>query len=473
MTGSLAAQRVAAEGFPSQSHSRTLRALALVRSGERPRAVFGYPGLVGARIVIDDAIAWHGEAFGNLGELHAMPGTAIDRTVLRRADALVVRTVTRVTAELLEGTPVKFVGTATAGEDHVERSALENRGITVASAPGCNAQAVAEYVVSALAHARRFRTGATPGPVGVVGLGHVGRRTARALRAVGYDVQACDPPLAERRLAKLPIVDPDPALTNMARFERLRSLDELLESSFVLSLHVPLERTGRHPTRHLLDFRVLQRLRHGQLLLNTCRGGVIDDASLEGWLAAGSGHAILDVWEGEPRPRAGLVRQPGGVLLGTPHVAGYSLEGKVAATRMVHEAMCRWLGRAATFDGRSVLGTPGSKVLRCRDPEAAHDWRPWVEAAVPLMEDDAALRAAVGKSDAERGLAFEALRRGYALRRELSAFAIEPHVELDPETHQSLSALGIKVPAEPTAPSRRVWSRSSKSFAAALPVGPR
>jgi erythronate-4-phosphate dehydrogenase len=428
---------------------------------------------VGPKIVIDDAIAWHGEAFGNLGELHAMPGTAIDRAALRRADALVVRTVTRVTAELLEGTPVKFVGTATAGEDHVERAALESRGITVASAPGCNAQAVAEYVVSALAHARRFRTGITPGPVGVVGLGHVGRRTARALRAVGYDVLACDPPLAERRIAKLPIVDPDAALTNMARFERLRSLNDVLESSFVISLHVPLEKGGRHPTQHMIDSRALSRLQHGQLVLNTCRGGVIDETALEPWISAGSGHAILDVWDGEPRPRQSLVRQPGGVIVGTPHVAGYSLEGKVAATRMVHEALCRWLGRAATFDGRTVLGMPGSKVLRCRDPEAAHDWRLWVEAAVPLLQDDAALRAAVGKPDAERGLAFEMLRRKYVLRRELSAFAIEPHADLDPETHQSLAALGIKVPPEPTAPSRRVWGRSSKSFAAALPTGSR
>ena len=217
----------------------------------------------------------------------------------------------------------------------------------------------------------------------------------------------------------------------------------------------------------MLDRRMLDGVRQGQLLLNTCRGGVVDDAALDGWLATASGHAILDVWEGEPRPRAGLVRSPGGVLLGTPHVAGYSLEGKVAATRMVHEALCKWLGRAPTFDGRAVLGSPGSKVLRCHDRDAAHDWRPWVEAAIPLQHDDAALRTAMAKPDAERGLAFEALRRRYALRRELSAFAIEPHVDLDPETHQQLAALGIKVPPEPTAPSQRVWSRSSRNYEAA------
>lgn len=426
------------------------------------------------RIVVDDAIAWHREAFGHLGELRALPGSAIDRAALMQADALVVRTVTRVTAELLEGTPVRFVGTATAGEDHVDRVALERRGITVARAPGCNAQAVAEYVVSVLAHARRWGAATLPGPVGIVGLGHVGRRTARALRALGYDVLAYDPPLADRRAAGLTTEDPDPGLTTMARFERLRSLDELLASSTVITLHVPLARAQPHPTWHMLDAKLLARLKHGQLVINTCRGGVIDDAALERWLTAAVGHAVLDVWEGEPRPRAGLVRPPPqGVWLGTPHVAGYSLEGKVAATRMVHEALCRWLGRTADFDGRAVLGAPGSKVLRCFDTDAPHDWRVWIEAAVPLGPDDAALRAAVGKPDAERGVAFEALRRRYALRRELSAFKIERHVDLDPETHQRLSALGIAVPPEPTAPSRVPRSRSSLSYAAAFPTEPR
>ena len=423
------------------------------------------------RIVVDDAIAWHREAFDPLGELRALPGSAIDRAALMQADVLVVRTVTRVTAELLEGTPVRFVGTATAGEDHVDRVALERRGITVARAPGCNAQAVAEYVVSVLAHARRWDAATLPGPVGVVRLGHVGRRTTRALRALGYDVLACDPPLAERRAAGVKTEDPDPGLTTMARFERLRAFEELLATANVITLHVPLERGRSHPTWHMADAGILSRLKQGQLVINTCRGGVIDDAALERWLAEGLGHAVLDVWEGEPRPRAGLVRPgPQGIRLGTPHVAGYSLEGKVAATRMVYEALCRWLKRTPDFDGRAVLGAPGSIVLRCYDKEAPHDWRPWIEAAVPLLPDDTALRAAVSKPDDERGVAFEALRRRYVLRRELSAFKIERHVDLDPETHQRLAALGIAVPPEPTAPSRMVRSRSSISYAAALPT---
>ncbi|MCA9708687.1 MAG: 4-phosphoerythronate dehydrogenase [Myxococcales bacterium] len=410
----------------------------------------------GLRIVVDDAVAWHAEAFGPLGQLRAVPGARIDRATLAHADALVVRSVTRVDAALLAGTPVRFVGSATAGEDHIDRAALERLGITVARAPGCNAQAVAEYVVSVLAHARHFRMGDAPGPIGIVGLGHVGRRTARALRTLGYQVLACDPPLAERRRRGEPIEDPDPALANLARFERLVSLDELLESAFVVSLHVPLCHEGPHPTAHLLDAERVRRLRPGQLLINTCRGGVVDDAALERWIHAG-GRAILDVWEREPTPRPDLLG-PRGVRLGTPHVAGYSLEGKVAATRQVHEALCRFAGQEPRFDGRNVLGPAGATLLRSDDPAAAHDWRPWIEAAVPLGPDDRALRDAMQRPPSERGRAFEALRRGYRLRRELASFRVDG-TPLHPDTRATLAALGIAVPRSPVAGPRADGAR--------------
>ncbi|MEM7151828.1 MAG: 4-phosphoerythronate dehydrogenase [Myxococcota bacterium] len=397
-----------------------------------------------SRIVIDDAVPWQQEAFGQLGMLRPRPGTAIDRESLRGAEALIVRSVTRVTARLLEGTSIRFVGSTTAGEDHIERAELEAAGITVASAPGCNAQAVAEYVVSALAHGKARRLGAPPGPVGIVGLGHVGRRVARALRALGYDVQACDPPLAERRAKKLPIEDRDSALNNMARFERLASLGEVLESSFVISLHVPLTRIGAHATHHMLNREQLSRLRHGQLLVNTSRGGVIDDGALERWIGDHEGKALIDVWESEPRIRESLLQGSSAVQLATPHVAGYTLEGKLSATRQVHEALCRFLGREPDFDGKQVLQDLGTIELTCHDPDAKHDWRPWVAAAIPLMRDDAKLRALAGLTPMDRGARFEDMRRTYHLRRELSAFVIRG-ARLDAETHRCLSALGVRI----------------------------
>ncbi|MCA9652775.1 MAG: 4-phosphoerythronate dehydrogenase [Myxococcales bacterium] len=406
---------------------------------------------MGLRIVIDDAIPWKEEAFGHLGKLRARPGTAIDRDVLQGAEALVVRSVTKVDARLLQGTSVRFVASATAGMDHIEREELERLGVTVAHAPGCNAQAVAEWVVSALAHAKRWRLGAPPGPVGVVGLGHVGRRVARALRALGYDVMACDPPLAERRAAGQLELDHEPALSNMARFERLGTLERVLESSFVISLHVPLTRSGPHATWHMLGYEQLSRLRHGQLLVNTCRGGVIDDDALHRWVHDHDGKALVDVWENEPRVRPDLLHGPGAVQLASPHVAGYTFEGKLAATRMVHEALCRYLGRTPDFDGRKVLARKGTVELRCDDRDAAHDWRPWIASALPLMADDARIRGLASRPAVERASGFEALRRHYPLRRELSAFFIR-NAALDPDTHRQLSALGIHVPPEPTAP---------------------
>jgi len=261
-------------------------------------------------------------------------------------------------------------------------------------------------------------------------------------------VQACDPPLQDRRERRLPIHDADPTLANMARFERLNELGELLDSSFVLSLHVPLTTLGAHATHHLFDGLRLRRLRHGQLLINTSRGGVIDDAALERWVGE-DGRAVLDVWEGEPEPRAGLLPAEGGVLLGTPHVAGYSQEGKVAATRMIHEALCRFIGRTPDFDGQSVLGPRGMLPLRCTDRQAAHDWRPWIEQAIPLQRDDRDLRRVMARPATSRGAAFERLRREYLHRRELRAFRVDDDAPLDPQTHSQLAALGITVPPEP------------------------
>lgn len=396
------------------------------------------------RIVVDDAVPWAQEAFGHLGQLRTCRGTEIDRSTLAGADALLVRSVTRVDARLLEGSSVRFVGSATAGEDHIDRAAVEALGITVANAPGCNAQAVAEYVVAALALGKRWRVGAAPGPVGVVGLGHVGRRVARTLRALGYDVMACDPPMAERRGRGEPVTDHEAGLVNLARFERLGSLREVLDSSFVISLHVPLTRSGPHATWHMIDADQLSRLRHGQLLLNTSRGGVIDDAALCTWLRDGEGKAFIDVWEHEPRIREELLQSPCAVQLATPHVAGYSLEGKVAATRMVHEALCRFIGRDPDFDGHNVLKRDGPIDLRCSDRDASVDWRPWVCAAVSLHSDDKKLRAILRRPASERAAAFENLRRYYPLRREFSAFRIRG-ATLDADTRTALTALGIDV----------------------------
>lgn len=346
------------------------------------------------RIVADDAIPHLGEAFG---EVRRVRGAEITREHLVHADALLVRSVTRVDAGLLDGTAVRFVGSATAGVDHVDVPALARAGITFAHAPGCNARAVTGYVLAAT-----LGESALLGPVGVVGFGQVGRRLTTALRRLGFEVWACDPPRAE----------------SGDRSEAFLDLPALLERCNTVSFHVPRVRHGAHATRHLLDAEGLRRLPGGALVINTSRGDVLDNVALHAWLDAGRGEAVLDVWEGEPNLRWPLLAHPR-VRIATPHIAGYTAEGKVRGTAMVHAALCEAFGLESSLDAQDVL--PGSTplVTPC-DPASV------LRAVHSLRSTDVALRALLEQPEHQRAAAFEALRRAYAFRRELTAY--EPTV---------------------------------------------
>ena len=372
-------------------------------------------------IVADDAIAQVAEAFGDLGRLRMLPGREIDRDALVDADVLLVRTVTRVDAALLRGTPVRFVGSATAGLDHVDRPALSALGVELAHAPGCNAIAVAEMVLAALAtlHLRGIGPFPPAGPVGVVGLGAIGRRLTARLRALGTAVLVCDPPLARTRVAEDEI---DPVLSASIAHERFVALPELLATCPVVTLHVPLHETGSDPTRHLLDAAGLARLAPGAIVINTSRGGVLDDAALLRWVLDGRGTAVLDVWEDEPAPAQALVDA---VAIATPHVAGYSLEGKLEATGRIHAALAHWLGRPPVDEPAPHVAPPDVSI----GEDGSRTLATALASTIDVLADDAALRRALaeaGPGRAARAAAFERLRRGYALRRELSAFRVSP-----------------------------------------------
>ncbi len=346
------------------------------------------------RVVADDAIPHLREAFPALTRVR---GAEIGPKHLLHADALLVRSVTRVDAALLQGSDVRFVGSATAGTDHVDLPALAAAGITFAHAPGCNARAVLEYVLAAtLGHA------GLRGPVGVVGFGQIGRRLVTALRRLGFEVWVCDPPRAEGG---------DTA-------EAFLSLSTLLERCNTVSFHVPRVRHGPHPTRHLLDAEGLRRLPQGALVINTSRGDVLDNAAVHGWLDAGHGDAVLDVWEGEPDLRWPLLSHPR-VRIATPHIAGYTAEGKARATATLHAAFCRSFGMEPSFKA--------SRVLAQAPPLAANSDAAMVLRSVhSLRSTDRATRGLLERPEHERPAAFEDLRRSYAFRRELSAY--EPTV---------------------------------------------
>ena len=340
------------------------------------------------RIVADDAIPHLAEAFG---EVTRVRGADITAAHLRDADALLVRSVTRVDDALLDGSSVSFVASATAGVDHIDQAALRRRGITFAHAPGCNARAVVEYVLAATLHELR-------GPVGVVGYGQIGRRLTTALRRLGYEVLVCDPPRAEVGCTA----------------ETYQPLDVLLERCATVTFHVPKVVTGPHATRHLLTAAGLDRLRPGALVINTCRGEVVDNAALEDWLAAERGAAILDVWEHEPQLRWTLLSR---CRLATPHIAGYTHEGKARGTAMVHAAAMRAWGEPIGFWADDVL--PVATALPANASQAEV-----LQHVHPLAETDATLRALLEQPEPARASAFEALRRGYTFRRELSAFPV-------------------------------------------------
>jgi erythronate-4-phosphate dehydrogenase len=409
------------------------------------------------RIVADQAIGWVHEAFGDFGELRAMPGHTIDREALRDADVVLTRSVTSVDATLLAGSRIRFVGSCTAGIDHVDLEFLRGRGIAFAHAPGCNARAVAEYVITGL-HAAWAQTprGTPLGPVAVIGFGQIGRHVTRLLRALGHRVRVSDPPLAERIASGTAELDPQLAT------EPLMSLEDAVRGARVVTVHVPLQPDGPHPTVHLIDESRLALLPWGALVVNTSRGSIVDDAALEAWARSSGGRAILDAWEGEPNLRWSLLDgSPSPVRLGTPHIAGYTREGKARATAMVHDALATWLGRAPAFDATRVLGPPQSEPLVPAAPGvlpdlAARDGRSTLArcllAAHPLHLDDLRLRQVAQRSPNERGPAFETLRRTYCLRRELAHLHIlagelssAPDVGLPHDVATSLAALDLAI----------------------------
>lgn len=371
-------------------------------------------------VVYDDAIPFADEAFGPLGELRPMRGRAIDAAAVRDADALIVRTVTRVDARLVNGSRVRFVGTATAGVDHVDVAELAARGIAFASAAGCNALAVAQWVATAL-HVLALERDPSllVGPVAVLGFGNVGRRVTALLRGLGCEVRVCDPPLARART--IGHVDaPTASEREMIARERFVALDEAVAGARVVTPHVPLVTEGEHATVALVDERVLAALAPAALVLNTSRGGVVDEAALARWLAAGHGHAALDVFTGEPEVDPVLAAEPRVRLL-TPHVAGYSLEGKVRATAMIHTALAQTLGRTPDWDGAAVLG-PRATISTPPRGSALAARSAWLRACNPIERDDRALREVLRGPAGARAEGFDALRRDYPLRRELGHF---------------------------------------------------
>ncbi len=375
-------------------------------------------------IVVDSKNPFLADALAGIAEVRQLDTAAITHEVLRDADAVVVRSETRVGEPLLRNTRVQFVGTATIGTDHVDTAYLQRSGIGFASAPGSNANSVAEYVAAALLEtAARLHISLKNRILGVVGVGNVGSRVVRVGRALGMQILQNDPPVARK--------------TGGRDFV---SLDAIMEAD-VVSLHVPLTRTGDDPTFHLFNRERLFRMKRRSVLLNTSRGAVVEGRGLHSALTAGHlAAAVLDVWEGEPDIDPLLL---GTVLIGTPHIAGYSFDGKVNAARAMFESIVRHFGVARQWPDPAAMPSPRAGRIEL---SPLTDWqeelRRVINCCYSIGEDDRRLRELLALPDGARGAEFRSQRAHYPVRREFHATLIIARRGCD-SVRESLSALGF------------------------------
>ncbi|MFQ6048177.1 MAG: 4-phosphoerythronate dehydrogenase PdxB [Phycisphaerae bacterium] len=379
------------------------------------------------KIVADQDIPFVREAFGPLGQVRTAPGRQISPELVRDADVLLVRSVTRVGPDLLANSRVSFVATATIGTDHLDKPFLRQRGIAWADAAGCNANSVAEYVVAALLHLADRRGFSLRGKsLGVIGVGNIGSRVVRYAAALGMNVLQNDPPLQRR--------------TGQAHFVPLQ---QILQAD-IITLHVPLTRHGPDATWHMVDAGFLARMKPDAYLINTSRGQVVVGRDLRDALRqrriAG---AVLDVWPGEPQIDPDLLQQ---VQIGTAHIAGYSLDGKVNGTRMIYQALCRHFGLQPTWDPQPLMPPPPLPRLELRaagrQPEQII--RAAVKRVYDIEADDAALRGICRLQPEQRGDYFDRLRRDYPIRREFANTNLIL-INGDAKVSETLRALGFSV----------------------------
>ena len=383
------------------------------------------------KIVADENMPFVEELFGSHGKVIRVPGREINADLVADCDVLLVRSVTPVNRDLLAKSSVGFVGSATSGTDHVDDRYLSGSNIPFVHAPGCNANAVVQYMLSVFcACAKNWRQQT----VGIVGCGQVGGALYRALKALDVNCQIYDPLLPGQHL-------------NSVDFEQVIASD-------IICLHVPLTTTGRYPTHHMIDAGVLSRLKPGSILVNAARGAVVDNRALREYLSSGAElSVVLDVWEDEPTIDTALLTQ---LLLATPHIAGYSADGRRKGTEMVYHGFCQWLQR--------VSGTPS-----CRGVTEAEEadrqipeqeclnvkqgaFEDYVLATFDVVAESRrmveGLRVCsdhrVGEvGEMEVGEVFDLLRKNSPVRREFSHYrvAVSPNESLA----QDLAALGFSV----------------------------
>ena len=370
------------------------------------------------KILADQNMPLVGALFSPLGDVERFDGRTLTAAQAQHADVLLTRSVTQVNEQLLHSNAqLSFVGTATIGIDHIDQGYLQSRSIPFTNAPGCNAIAVAEYVLSAmLVLAQQQQFSLFTKKVAIVGVGNIGQCLADKLAAIGVQTWLVDPPRAAR-----------------GDSGQWYELEQALAQADIISFHVPLVKEGSHQTRHLLNAERIAALASNKVIINASRGDVIDNVALLARQQSDNDlHLVLDVWENEPHILTELMNY---VDLATVHIGGHTLEGKGRGTFMLYQALCQHLGIRAEATLSELLPTPSLNELTLSPSWTLQELGSLVHLIYDVRRDDAIMRQALATEG------FDSLRKNYPVRRELSTLRLRgdnPHLS-------ALAALGFSI----------------------------
>jgi erythronate-4-phosphate dehydrogenase len=352
------------------------------------------------KIIADDKIPFLKGALEPFAEVVYVPGKHISHEMLKECDAMLIRTRTKCTDSMLEGTNVKFIGTATIGFDHIDVHYCNKHNIIWTNAPGCNSSSVAQYIAAALLKiSSEFKFNLKDKTLGIVGVGNVGSKVEKFARTLGMNVLLNDPPRAREEGDK--------------NFE---SLDTILSESDIVTLHVPLNVVDEDNTYHLFDEESFKIMKKGAWFINSSRGEVTDTKSLKKALASGKlGGAVIDVWENEPDIDAGLLEL---AFITTPHIAGYSADGKANGTSVVVNFLSKIFNLSLeNWYPKDIPIAPSQNILiDCAGKSEEEIIRAAVSYAYDIDRDVARLRL--------NPFEFEKQRGDYPIRREFDSYTV-------------------------------------------------
>ena len=372
------------------------------------------------KIVIDDKIPYIKGALEPFAEVVYLPGNKTTAEVVKDADALITRTRTICNKEIMEGSAVKFIATATIGYDHIDTNYCRTAGIEWTNAPGCNAESVNQYIASALfSYSMRKRFDIKDKTIGIVGVGQVGSRVAKTCEILGMKVLLNDPPRERAEDSELFV-----------------SLQTIQEKADIITFHVPLNMEGQDATYHLVNEEFLHFLKNKPLIINSCRGEVFDSEAVYNAKEAGNiSGFIIDCWENEPELDLNLLNQSD---YGTPHIAGYSKDGKANGTKMSVQAISRFFNLGIDNWQPTKVELPEKTEIEI-DGNQRREYSVLAEAILSTYDietDDEALKS-------EPHL-FEHLRGDYPVRREFDSYTIKAK-NIKNATTERLIKLGFKI----------------------------